>query len=89
MANHSSRLRTCLETLEAYIRSGVFNAISLAEGTVDEFANREPDLIRRIDALDDLRKGVENMAVNGARLGTANEVLAHIDKKLRELQRDN
>jgi hypothetical protein len=84
-----SRLNAFLETLEALIRSEVSNAIYLAEKAVDAFADGEPDISRRIDALHALREGVEDLAVSGPRLDTANTIMAYIAKKLRELQRDD
>jgi hypothetical protein len=86
---HSSRLKACLETLEALIRSGVPDAIYLAEKASDAFVESEPDISRRIDALHALRDGLEDMAVSGARLDTANAILAHVTEKLREWQRDD
>jgi hypothetical protein len=87
--NRSTRLNACLGTLEAYIRSGVPDAVYLADRAVDAFADGEPDASRSVDALHSLRDGLEDMAVSGARLNTANMILTHIDKKLRELQRDD
>lgn len=89
MPKHSSRLKACLETLEALIRSGVPDAVYLAEKATDAFIESEPDKSRRIDALHALRDGLEDMAVSGARLDTANAILAHVTKKLREWQRDD
>jgi hypothetical protein len=86
--NRSSRLNACLGTLEALIRSGVPDAIYFAEKAVDAFADGELDLSRSIDALHSLRDGLEDMAVSGMQLNTANTVLAHVAKKLRQLQRD-
>jgi hypothetical protein len=89
MGKRSSALRARLETLEALIRSGVPDAVPWAEKAVDAFADSEPDIIPRIDALHALRNGLEDMAVSGARLDTANTILAYIEKKLRQLQRDD
>jgi hypothetical protein len=87
--NRPSKLDACLETLEALIRSGVPNAIVLAERAVDDFAGREPDVMWRIEALHAVHEGVENMAVSGARLDAANAILAYIEKRLEELQRND
>ena len=88
--DHASRLRTCLETLERYIRSGDTNSIPLAEKTVDEFASRERDVAQRIEALRDLLEDAENIAASGdAQLGIADTILEYIDKRLREFQPDD
>jgi hypothetical protein len=57
----------------------------LAEKAVGTFVDSEPDIGHRIDALLAPREGLEDMAVIGARLDTANTILAYTDKRLRPI----
>ena len=56
-----------------------------AEKAIDAFVDSEEDIDRRIAALNDLREGVEDIAVSGARLDTAYAILAYIGRKLRAI----
>ena len=81
-------LAACLQTLEVLIENGDPNAIGLAEKSINEFLEREPDLHRRTGDLHVLEQELATIwkGATGRSLEFVNMISDYAEAKMRELR---